>query len=117
MFAAWVLRLSPDSSWRRPSPLPPPRPRQAQAGVGLVVLADVHPRRCADGAELAIDQKRRKIFVTDADDSPNYKGSQERTGPALSASARPKVAVLSADSRKVLRSISYNNLHDYRPGQ
>ena len=62
-----------------------------------------------DGAELAIDQNRRKIFVTDSDDY-NYK--DPRTGQVVPYPhpLNPKVSVLSTDTRKVLRSISYNNL-------
>ncbi len=67
------------------------------------------PAGVADGAELAIDQKRRKIFVTDADDF-NYKDPKSGQVLPYPHPLNPKVAVLSADSRKVLRSISYNNL-------
>ena len=87
MFAAWVLRLSPDSSWRRPHLPASAAPASTKLASGWSYSQTSIPAGVADGAELAIDQKRRKIFVTDADDF--LQGSQERTGPALSASAQP----------------------------
>ena len=84
-------------------------PASAKLASGWSYSQTSIPAGVTDGAELAIDQKRRKIFVTDVDDF-NYK--DPNTGQVLPYPhlLDPKVSVLSTDTRKVLRSISYNNL-------
>lgn len=62
-----------------------------------------------EGAELAVDTQQRKIFVSDGDDY-NYK--DPNTGQVLPYphDLQPKVAVLNADSHKVISTIDYSGL-------
>jgi len=63
----------------------------------------------AEGAELAVDTSRRKIFVSDGDDYNHKDPKTGQVGPNPHL-LTPAVSVIDADSRKVLREIDYSGL-------